>query len=533
MNINELSKKSGIAYKNCWDGITELLEKGIIVELEKKRKTKKQVKRKKQRIFGLHPVNGIMKIIYDPVEKINHEHIWNRYFECFSKEYNQKISDKKLDLKNSTDKIQASYENQILKIKKETLLPDYFKRNLEKFKNLETPDKIFNDYPNLIHLIETIGLRNPLSIEEIFKLKLFKKITAKEIYREPKKIVQPHSSMYAERHYEDIYELQRPEEKILELKRMGILRTTKNKYDLSYSGLLLLFYNIYKKANPKFHIEKDDLGKPIWIELHENEKIRLKDYSKKIDYIIDKYSDLLPHIFPRPYRKKLQIDNFSILYIFYSKFFRENNFKESSNSVAFQWYFTLTKIEQIREIFQVIRFQDYFATGISVLQKLVDEKREKSNVFNSPRRQAPEIIIKYLYDLVEKKTKKTWTKKTYKKFDDIFSRSEFSDREQKIVDDWHIPLLMLVGDFGILTVSTLKRPALDPNLAISLEGFTQRVRQKITWDFYLGYQTLFPEKWNKNFGKDNEIRKWLKKQIEELTKFSLDYISSIYKQAMN
>ena len=452
------------------------------------------------------------------------------------------------------DKAFSKYENEILGITREYVIPFEFKINLGQLHafSLKHPNVISNSW---LVLLDRIGCGPPIIFQELeddlkkHYPKLYKGFKGIDL------------SGYADC-YKPLHKGRELENAIKNMRFHQLIEKNKTskitKYRLAHAGFLLLLFHLFNELdeNKKYGIMLKTLQEGLSDKKISRKEKLLKD---RLPLLIKYNSKLLPGIFY--YKDRLEINDYYILFnLVLIYFYFHTNFTNKISD-----YVILKKFQNQLENSIEAKLEEFHKAARIVLLELINN-RQKSKSFVSD---LSNEFFKEIKDKAKKryaKYKRNWKKDTEKlqNSDDFWERRMAKNRDKEIpkwtftgheyVDEllskveWQIKfndgiyqdkhdpfwneILASKKDQTVLNrvANTILRKYLiiheiskehmrdywGGQLVDKYWNYEKIIADKITFDFYLLYRFLEPEKWKKNFHKNETIKKWHNGKVKKL-----------------
>lgn len=490
------------------------------------------------------------------------ENFWKIAFQVFDP--NNKNYPKSINF----EKLLEKYESKVLEISKDYMLPHGFVTILDQFKQVSLRNfHVFSG--SMFPVLQIIGCDHSLYFTEIEnKIKIMYPQLHKQMKGED-------LSIYAD-WYKPIHKGKELEKTIQELVVYHLVnkidKSNEIKYQLTQEGLLLLTFHLFKNLDPFYKYGMNSLRLEHGLneeKLTKNEKILKAHFSLLIKY----NSKLLPGIFY--YRDRLEINEYYLFHIIILPFFEI--YPEFFKTSDFTRYNILVSLQKQLEENTKNKFDKYEKHAKLVLINLI-KTRKSSYSFVS---QLSEKFFKKIQQEWEKREiryQKEWEKDINKRLkskreserwmgmrmkEEGRHKSKFSEHEilYEILHaaEWIIAfesknysrkeknyIKNLLPDkkdqeviksaFNPLLVQMLRMEEISYDIERGYRGgktssndydYSKIIENKITFDFYLLYRILEPNKWEKNFHKNEGIKKWHNAKVKKLYQVGKEFFAPV------
>lgn len=462
------------------------------------------------------------------------------------------------------DKVFSKYENEILGISREYVIPFEFKMNLSQLHafSLKHPNVISNSW---LVLLDRIGCGPPITFQELeddikkHYPKLYKGFKGIDL------------SGYAN-WYKPLHKGRELENAIKEMRYHQLIEkdtTSKiTKYRLAHAGFLLLLFYLFDELeeNKKYGIRLKTLQDGL-----SDKKISRKEklLKARLPLLIKYNSKLLPGIFY--YKDRLEINDYYILFSLVLIYF----YFHTDFTAGISEYVILKKFQNQLESSIESKLDEFHKAARTVLLELINNKQKSKSFvsdlsdefFKKIKDEAKKRYAKYKRDW-KKETKKLQNSKDFWKRDMAKNRDkdmpEWSFTGHEYVDEllrkveWQIKFNdgifqdkydpfwneILASKKDQTVLSRVSNTVLRKYLIIheiSKEymrdfwggqlddkywNYEKIIADKITFDFYLLFRFLEPKKWENNFYKNEVIKKWHNAKVKKLYQVGKEFFDN-------
>lgn len=456
------------------------------------------------------------------------------------------------NLEVKLDDIFLEYEKNTLKFSKDRYAPLSFINNLEEFRSLSLKKKVYPlENPSIPAILDCIVLREHSTLSEIYE----------DLKNNYPKIYQFYMCVECKKKWPVFHRIMHQNMDLLEetlemMKEDELIKEEKTSYyKLNHAGLILYLYFLFHELDPKTHytLSIDELRNG----LDKRKKLTEGELSilKKIPLIIKHNKNLLPAILYDQSRLLLDINDYYLLYILVLVNFeihRDFFFKYKLRN-----YLTYSQLEQLMQNDTQEKLERYFQSGMSVLESLIDQRNHNLNFISKLSHEyfkTNEEFHKKIQKNYRKKHKdlfnhKKTTKNPFKVTNEHIARDLVFDAEWILkLKDEKVPKNMIeetkkdlpkVSDQKVIEemIDVFKK-LVDLNekerswgrghLARSFDYFypdhEERIKDKITFDFFLLYRNLEPKKWEENFGTEFPLRRWHDERLNIIKEYGKEIL---------
>ena len=378
-------------------------------------------------------------------------------------------------------------------------LPSYFQKNIQDFKKISVIEARYDP---------------PLETAIIVEWLSEKPMTSKEL------------EFHTRSDNEGTLVGKKLEKKLWQLQKEGFIEkssTSKDgKYVLSFSGLLLSFVRMYVTAARSYFSLNDpdyEYTSPNSKKFDEKKLYKeiVEDFEKEMMRMMNSFSKALPEIFQSDVRKDFGIDKFYILYIFILSYFDDadfddQNLKNETDLNLFRKYQVFRTLQNLRQIIYESLITMEIEGGLNVLNNF----NKKHKIFPKLLSDPDSILFNYAKMMGELKKTKSFNK---------LLNSTKSNTKKKYLQGLkrlYIPLNILMNE-KLASLSDdliLYSEKISPIKLLKLKKKRDNViRDKITFEFFLMYETYCPDESKKFFNKHKKTKKWFEDEKKEIIDF--------------
>jgi|CXWL01.1.fsa_nt_gi DNA-binding MarR family transcriptional regulator len=450
------------------------------------------------------------------------------------------------------DEMLNNNEQKNLQVSREEFLPHYYEVIRDQF------ERIVTGLPNIIDgswfvLLDIIAINPPISFEEIEKI-------LKRDYQKLYKTFKDTDKLDSTDGYPSRYqggELERQINLMIFNKQIKKTMPDKNKFQLSHLGFLLYSYLLLNNLESnKYGIDNILLqhGLNKIIKLSGNEEL----LQSRISDLIRFNSKLFPGIFHEdrlkineyyilmilvlihfPIHREFfdhdKLDNYKILKAIQNKIEKEDNKKilnyyEEMRVAMFELYKEKETVKSFLsdlsdDFFQNIKEdrESRYAKSKEEWKKETERLRESPDEWDQKLAQSRDKLMphrkfteeEYASELLDKaKEMIEYNDDVYQNKDDPSWKANLPSPKNKQVINRVLDTILRKYLIEYEITSQSGRSYCAGKLDDRYLDYEKNVENKIIFNFYLLYRFLEPEKWEKNFGENEVIKKWHNKKIQ-------------------
>lgn len=297
----------------------------------------------------------------EPIEKTWHKLTSQEFWKCLYDSYD----DSSITSVNHIRRICSFYENVVLNISKEFVMPNFFQDYVDGFFREMDVHSDYEDFSQEVQnkklIIMNIGFGKPMTKNNIIKIKGLTK--SKTILSQMVSKEQLVNSLI-----KDGY--------LVKSKHNGV-----EKYDLSVLGLIRLLNYLYLEFGDKLFVKgviTDDNHSGVEKSKDVNAKLFVKQFNK----IKKKYSNLLPDIFDNENYCKLGISSFEVLSLLMHSSGYEPFFGKVGDEDEAELLDSIGKFSKIRQKNHHNKLLSHVLEGFDIYEELIKNKKFKNAVLH-------------------------------------------------------------------------------------------------------------------------------------------------------